>query len=148
MVLPITQADLSMAPVYAGALVFTQDGKLLCQLRDDKPHIVAPGIWSCCPGGSVEPGETPHEAIVRELLEEFEVEVTELKSLHTHREYSVEYAGTYHAFQAQLATPIDDVRCNEGQRVSFYKPEQALELPQHPVSLTFLKHYLKSGTGL
>lgn len=32
-------------------------------------HVRSPGLW-CFPGGHVEPGETLHEAVARELLEE------------------------------------------------------------------------------
>jgi 8-oxo-dGTP pyrophosphatase MutT (NUDIX family) len=53
----------------AAALIVTPDGRYLMQHRDDKPGIFFPGWWGCF-GGALEPGETPEEAIRRELAEE------------------------------------------------------------------------------
>ncbi len=56
---------------YRGALVIPEalDGRVLLQMRDDVPHIAAPGKWGLF-GGGIEDGETPHVAVVRELEEE------------------------------------------------------------------------------
>ena len=46
-----------------------RDGRWLMQLRDEIPTIVAPGCWGLF-GGHLDPGETPEQALRRELLEE------------------------------------------------------------------------------
>jgi mutator protein MutT len=46
--------------------------KFVLQLRDNKPGIAAPGQWSLF-GGKLEPGESPQEAIKRELFEELAI---------------------------------------------------------------------------
>ncbi len=132
-----------MIPVYAGAVVSASDRRVLCQLRDDKPDIICPGLWVCCPGGHINKSERPIDGIVRELREEFEIEVKNLKTLMTHKEDSGEFQGLYHAFYADLSTPVEKVKCNEGQRAEFFRPENALRLSQHPVSLIFLKAFMK-----
>ena len=48
---------------------------LLCHRRDDAPWY--PGVWDL-PGGHVEPGETPDDAVVRECAEELGIRVTSL----------------------------------------------------------------------
>ena len=53
----------------AAALIVTADARYLMQHRDDKPGIFFPGWWGCF-GGAVEPGESPEEAMRRELVEE------------------------------------------------------------------------------
>lgn len=53
----------------SAALLVTPDGRYLLQHRDDLPGIFFPGFWGCF-GGAVEPGETPEQAIRRELAEE------------------------------------------------------------------------------
>lgn len=54
------------------AILVTPDGRYLLQLRDDKPGIWDPGRWGCF-GGSVDQGEAPEEALLRELGEELEL---------------------------------------------------------------------------
>ena len=134
-------------PVFAGAVVVAPDGRILCQLRDDKPGIICPGCWSCSPGGHVEAGEVPAAAVVRELYEEFEVRVHGLRPLTTITESEGELAGTYHAFTGRLAVPIQNVKCHEGVRADFFDPRAALAFRQHPVSRRILVEYLRqSGT--
>ena len=54
------------------AILLTYDGRYVMQLRDDKPDIWYPGHWGCF-GGAVDPGETPEQALARELTEEIEL---------------------------------------------------------------------------
>lgn len=60
-----------MLQVVAGLLV--RDGRVLaCRRRSDQNH---PSKWEF-PGGKIEPGEDPRDALVRELLEELSIEAT------------------------------------------------------------------------
>jgi len=47
--------------------VLERDGAMLMIQRSET--VRAPGLW-CFPGGAIEPGETPAQAIVREFREE------------------------------------------------------------------------------
>jgi len=133
--------------VYAGAIVLAPDGRILCQLRDDKPGIIYPGHWSTTPGGHVEPNEHPRDAIVRELFEEFEARVTNLQEFITVVEVDLETRGIYHVFSADLATPVSEIRCHEGQRADFFEPLEAMRLRQHPVSKKILLQFLRKKKG-
>ena len=62
---PLTGSDA------VAALIVSEDGRYLLQLRDDKPGIWYPGHWSCF-GGAVNDGERPLDALRRELEEELE----------------------------------------------------------------------------
>jgi 8-oxo-dGTP diphosphatase len=53
----------------AAAIIVTPDRHFLLQHRDAKPGIWYPDSWSLF-GGSIEPGESPGEALRRELVEE------------------------------------------------------------------------------
>lgn len=55
----------------AAAIIVTDDARYLLQLRDDIPRIFYPGHWGCF-GGALSVGETPLQAIKRELEEELE----------------------------------------------------------------------------
>jgi 8-oxo-dGTP diphosphatase len=58
----------------SAAVILRDDGQYLLGQRG--PGTFYPGYWEF-PGGKVEPGETPHDAIVRELHEELGIEVIE-----------------------------------------------------------------------
>lgn len=51
------------------ALLVTADGRYLMQLRDAFPHLLVPDHWGVF-GGRVEDGESPRQAVLRELQEE------------------------------------------------------------------------------
>lgn len=56
----------------AAAVLLRPDGTFLLGQR--AADTFYPGYWEF-PGGKVEPGESPHDALVRELAEELEIEV-------------------------------------------------------------------------
>jgi 8-oxo-dGTP diphosphatase len=63
-------------PLLVTAAVISDGEKILITRRpDDKRH---PGLWEF-PGGKVDPGESPEEALCREIREELDVEVKVLK---------------------------------------------------------------------
>jgi 8-oxo-dGTP diphosphatase len=53
----------------ASAILFTEDGRYLFQLRDDKLGLPLRNHWAFF-GGEVDPGETPEKAVLREIEEE------------------------------------------------------------------------------
>jgi len=57
-------------PQIAKAFIYNK-GEHLLQLRDNIPSIAYPGYWSFF-GGGIEVGETPWQALQRELVEEIE----------------------------------------------------------------------------
>jgi len=55
-----------------GAVILDEAGRLLMIVR---VHDPGQGLWSI-PGGRIEPGETPEQAVVREVREETGLEVS------------------------------------------------------------------------
>jgi len=53
----------------ADAIIVTDTGRYLMKRRDDLPWLVFPNQWSLF-GGGIEPGETPEDALRREVEEE------------------------------------------------------------------------------
>jgi 8-oxo-dGTP diphosphatase len=98
-----------------------RDGRWLMQLRDEIPNIVAPGCWGLF-GGHLDPGETPEQALRRELLEEisWQPPAVELVMVHhIHRR-------TAHVFQAELSVPLEQLQLLEGQDLGLISPEELL----------------------
>lgn len=58
----------------AQIFLFDRNHHLIIYLRDDKPEIPFPGHWDLI-GGHVEEGETPEQALVREVREEIGLEL-------------------------------------------------------------------------
>lgn len=68
--------------------VIVDSGEVLCAQRSQEGNL--PGKWEF-PGGKIEKGESPREALSREILEELGVEV-EIGNVITSTEYEYDFA--------------------------------------------------------
>lgn len=93
-----------------------KEGKILMQLRDNKPNILYPNCWGFF-GGSLKKGETPEEGIKREIKEEINYNL---------KNYS--YIGEFifgelkcHIFlKKDFEMNEKDIVVKEGQKCSFF----------------------------
>lgn len=69
-------SDLGEA-LHVVAAIIISDGRVLACRRAS--HKASPGVWEF-PGGKVDPGELPFEAIIREIQEELELDVLPLET--------------------------------------------------------------------
>lgn len=132
--------------------ILYQQGRFLMQLRDNIPGIVYPGYWAFF-GGHVELGETPLEAVKRELQEEIS---------YTLPVEPVQF-GCYcdskivrHVFFAPVTVSIDRLVLREGwdmgllapqdiERGSFYSPQAKQVRPLSPKHREILLEFLDRG---
>ncbi|GAA2298553.1 NUDIX domain-containing protein [Streptomyces kunmingensis] len=78
--------------VSAYALVVREGRVLLARLADNSP-VFAPGLWHL-PGGGIDHGEQPTEALERELREETGLELVDARLLDS-RAYTVRRGGVH-----------------------------------------------------
>ncbi|TSC68777.1 MAG: putative Fe-S oxidoreductase [Parcubacteria group bacterium Gr01-1014_56] len=111
--------ELKSKPQSVCILLENAKGEILLQLRDDKPSIQHPNQWVML-GGQMEAGETPEEAIKREMQEEIEVELDNFKLIRTYNwAENVEYV-----FHAVLDIDSKQTPLHEGQEIRYFPKNQ------------------------
>lgn len=105
-----------------GAILRNSRGQILLQQRDDKPDLSFAGCWTTL-GGRVEEGETPDEAVRRELLEEIELapDMTLWKVFeHQHEAAGVTVKVERYVYVGAIDREVDEITLNEGQALGFF----------------------------
>ncbi|EDY37222.1 nudix family protein [Cyanobium sp. PCC 7001] len=111
---------MSAPSVEVALAVLERQGRWLLQLRDDVPGIVAPGAWGLF-GGHLDPGESPQQAVRRELLEEIRwwpPTPLPLWFRHTNAQRVA------HVFRSPLPLPLTELALQEGQDMVLASPEE------------------------
>lgn len=106
------QVEVAIAILY-------RKGQLLMQLRDNIPTILYPGYWGLF-GGHIESGETPEEALKREILEEIGYTLPEASLFGYYPEPHV----LRHVFHAPLTVELNQLVLTEGWDMGLLTPEQ------------------------
>ncbi len=107
------------------AIILENDkGEFLLALRDNKPTIPFPNHWDLI-GGHVEEGETPEEALVREVKEELDIDIREYKFF---RQYDCLEGDAYDnikfIYYGKINIPIEEITLLEGQEARYFKAEE------------------------
>jgi 8-oxo-dGTP diphosphatase len=112
--------------VIDGAKVFIKNKKLnkyLFCLRDDNPNIPNPNCWSLF-GGGIEVGETPLEALKREINEETNIAIYDIKLIDsrdiTLRIKDKPYTVIGNIFLAYTDAELENIELYEGQKVGYF----------------------------
>lgn len=125
----------------AQVLLFDRDARLLIYLRDDKAAIPFPNHWDFF-GGHLEPGETPEEALVREVQEELNVR---LEAWRFFRRYEClagdAYPNIKHIYHAQIDRPAADLVINEGQQLAAIAREERFDYKFANILATILEDF-------
>lgn len=116
-------------PPGADIIILNNQQQVLLVLRDNKPSIPCPNTWALL-GGYIDENESPEAAICRELQEEIEVEITDVKLF---KYYSWEECDEY-IFWHQIDLDIDKIKLREGQRLAYFGQEELKHL-------AFASHY-------
>lgn len=124
---------LGRAPLRVVAAVIVRDGCVLACRRN--PDRSAGGLWEF-PGGKIEPGELPEEALAREIREELGVPIDVGALLHRATTLTDTVAVDLSSYRARLtdATPTGST---DHDALRWLRPDQLLALnwaaPDEPV---------------
>ena len=99
------------------AIILENDkGEILLYLRDNKPGIPFPDHWDLI-GGHVEEGETPEEALVREVKEELDIDLEEYSF---YKEYEClsgdAYENIKYIYTGNINLPIEEITLRRRSR--------------------------------
>lgn len=104
---------------YAGAILRNSEGKILFQLRDENGRN--PNKWGIF-GGGIEKGESPLEALQREIKEELGIEISDLNIAKKHRILD------YHIYEVFLKNNPKKSQLKEGKDMKFMTKEEFTKL--------------------
>ena len=137
----------SFASVRAGIILITDDWRILLQYRN-KDNRWNQDSWSEF-GGQIEEGETPEEAVKRELKEELGIE---LKNLKFFKKYELQREkGIYEqfVFTASFNYSLDKLKKQqkEGGNLSLFTYKEIKKLKMADYTREILKDFFKSSTN-
>jgi 8-oxo-dGTP diphosphatase len=106
----------------ASAIPVNAEGKILLQLRDNRPDIINPNCWTTF-GGGVDEGETPDEAMHRELLEEIELELPmklwKVEAIPIERNDQKFIVERFN-YVGRIDRAASEIKLNEGQALGYF----------------------------
>ncbi|NET42119.1 NUDIX domain-containing protein [Okeania sp. SIO2B3] len=100
-------------------ILFNSSKQILLVLRDNKDSIPFPNTWNLL-GGFIENGELPEECICREIMEEIEIELTDINFFQKYNIYDREH----YVFWKQIDLDLKQIQLNEGQRLAYFSKDE------------------------
>lgn len=134
------------------AILVTADDRYLLQLRDNRPEVPNAGHWGGF-GGYVEAGETPRQAIVRELQEELEFHPRQVNWF-TEAVFDLSFRGYPPVVKVYFEIPITEkdrasMVQHEGEARALFTPEAlALEPLTVPYDVYGVQQHARHRRGV
>lgn len=129
----------------AHVLLFDRRHRLLVYLRDNKPDIPFPNHWDFF-GGHVEEGETPEEALIREVKEELGVDLENWKFFRTYVcKTGDAYPNVKYIYWAELEKNPHELTLYEGQALRGVALEERASFRFANVLGAILEDFIAAG---
>jgi len=123
------------------------NGEILLQHRDDKPEIWMPNKWGTF-GGGLKLGESPLEALIREIRAEIEYKIKEGTSNYfTSKNFIYLGGGVVTVSFYSILDPsvrLEDLRLNEGRNFGFWSYDDLKEMDLIPGEREVFEMYFQS----
>jgi len=123
-------------------------GEFLLALRDNKPGIPFPNHWDLI-GGHVEEGETPEEALVREIKEELDIEIKDYKFYKKYECLTGDvYENIKYIYTGKINIPIEEITLLEGERPQYFSREEISDLKFANIIKSVILDYIDDSDSL
>jgi 8-oxo-dGTP diphosphatase len=131
------------------AIILENDKKeFLLALRDNKPGIPFPNHWDLI-GGHVEEGETPEEALVREVKEELDIDLTEYSFFGIYECLTGDaYENIKYIYTGKINIPIEEVTLLEGERPQYFSREEIPDVNFANIMKSIVLDYINYSDSL
>ena len=128
------------------AIILENDkGEFLLYLRDNKPDIPFPDHWDLI-GGHVEEGETPEEALIREVKEEIDID---LKDYTFYKKYECltgdAYENIKYIYYGKINLSIEEITLLEGVRPQYFSREEIPDVKFANVLKSIVMDYISES---
>lgn len=108
----------------AAIILENPEGEFLLYLRDKKPDIPFPDHWDLI-GGHVEEGETPGQALEREIMEELGIKITGYTFWKKYICLAGDaYENIKYIYSGKIDIPIDKITLYEGVEARYFSKEE------------------------
>jgi 8-oxo-dGTP diphosphatase len=129
----------------AAIILENYEGKFLLYLRDNRPDIPFPDHWDLI-GGHLEEGETPEQALIREVKEELDID---LKDYTFYKKYVCLYGDAYdnikYIYSGKINIPIEEVTLLEGVRPQYFSREEIPHVKFANILKSIVMEYIKDS---
>jgi 8-oxo-dGTP diphosphatase len=127
------------------AIILENDkGEFLLALRDNKSWIPFPNHWDLI-GGHVEEGETPEEALVREVKEELDIDIIEYAFYKKFECLTGDaYENIKYIYTGKINLPIEEITLLEGERAQYFTKEEIPDLKFANIIKSIVMDYILS----
>ena len=129
----------------AAIILENDNGEFLLALRDNKSSIPFPNHWDLI-GGHVEKGETPEEALIREVKEELDIDIKDYLFYKTFECLTGdEYENIKYIYTGKINLPIAEITLLEGERAQYFSKDEIPDLKFANIIKSVVMDYINNS---